>query len=115
VLIADDDALVRIVLRAALERSGYRVVAAENGAAAIKMAQSGSPDVVILDARMPGLSLDEILARVQPTPETGPPVLVLSGQLGAPRGGLGPRVGTLTKPVELRALLAELDRLLELG
>lgn len=115
VLIADDDALVRIVLRAALERYGFRVVSAESGSKALELLPATAPDLVILDARMPGLTLDETLERVQPSPNTGPPVLVLSGQLEPIPQAHGPRRGQLGKPVELATLLAEMDRLLEPG
>jgi DNA-binding response OmpR family regulator len=112
VLVADDDALVRIVLRAALERSGFRVLTAENGAGALTIAEDQHPDVVILDARMPGLTHEQVMARLQPLPDSGPPVLVLSGQLTLPAEPNRHRVGALSKPVELDTLLAELDRLL---
>lgn len=111
VLIADDDALVRIVLRAALERWGYRVVTAENGTDALLIAGEQRPDIVILDARMPGPTLEQIMTGLQPTPNEGPPILILSGQLPLPSGEPRTRVGALSKPVELDALLAELDRL----
>jgi DNA-binding NarL/FixJ family response regulator len=58
ILIADDHSVVRAGLRALLERQGnFRVVAeAATGEEAIERAKETSPDVAVLDIRMPGLS-----------------------------------------------------------
>jgi len=61
VVIADDDALARCVIKHALEAMGMTVLAeAEDGRAAVELALTYRPDVVVLDAVMPGL--DGILA-----------------------------------------------------
>lgn len=55
VLIIDDDpALLRLMSRA-FEQAGYATVAAENGAAGIRMADAHSPDLVVTDIVMPEL------------------------------------------------------------
>lgn len=54
ILIADDEPLIRMDLRQALEGLGYEVVAeARDGAEAIQMAGTSSPDLCILDVKMP--------------------------------------------------------------
>lgn len=54
VLIAEDEALTRTILRARLEKLGHKVVAeADNGATAVELARTTAPDVCILDIRMP--------------------------------------------------------------
>lgn len=54
ILIADDEALIRIGLRTMLEDAGHQVVGmATNGRAALELAQSAKPDLVILDIKMP--------------------------------------------------------------
>jgi response regulator NasT len=54
ILIADDEALIRIGLRTMLEEAGHQVVGmATNGRAALELAQSAKPDLVILDIKMP--------------------------------------------------------------
>ncbi|HZS24882.1 MAG TPA: response regulator [Gaiellaceae bacterium] len=60
VLIADDDPDIRMLVRLRLERSGYEVVAASDGAEALALAGEISPDVAILDVTMPGLSGTEV-------------------------------------------------------
>jgi CheY-like chemotaxis protein len=53
VLYVDDDAASRELCRRILEDEGYRVVLAEDGAEAIDVVETESPDVAILDIRMP--------------------------------------------------------------
>ena len=56
VLIVDDLAFIKIVLRDILEKSGFRVVGeASNGEQAITMYQDSRPDVVLMDITMPGM------------------------------------------------------------
>jgi len=56
VLIVDDLAFIKIVLRDILEKSGFRVVGeASNGAQAITMYQDARPDVVLMDITMPDM------------------------------------------------------------
>jgi two-component system chemotaxis response regulator CheY len=56
VLIVDDLAFIKIVLRDILEKSGFRVVGeASNGEEAITQYQNTRPDVVLMDITMPGM------------------------------------------------------------
>jgi AmiR/NasT family two-component response regulator len=56
ILIADDEALTRMGLRAMLQEMGHQVVAAAaNGTAALQLAGETRPDLAILDIKMPGL------------------------------------------------------------
>ncbi len=56
VLIVDDLAFIKIVLRDIVEKSGFRVVGeASNGEQAIAMYQDTRPDVVLMDITMPGM------------------------------------------------------------
>lgn len=57
VLIVDDDPLVQSEVRAHLEKLGYKVFSAEEGRAALKLAQSAKPDLIILDINFPPMKL----------------------------------------------------------
>jgi DNA-binding response OmpR family regulator len=63
VLIVEDDVTVAEVLIAYLSRAGYALDWAQNGADAAQLWQRRSPDVVILDIMLPGLSGLEVLRR----------------------------------------------------
>lgn len=67
VLCVDDDVFVREVTQAALERNGYAVVLASNGAEAIAALEStGNPiSLVLLDWTMPGISGADLVARLK--------------------------------------------------
>jgi response regulator NasT len=57
VLIAEDEALIRMDLREMLEEEGHEVVGeARDGAEAIELARAAAPDVVFMDINMPGVS-----------------------------------------------------------
>lgn len=106
-LVVDDDELVRAVLRSALERIGHDVTEAGTGEAAVGASELLAFDLVIVDARMPGLSLDETLHGIRAaSPDHSPGILVISG---APvDGGLleNHNAGYLAKPVDLRDFLS---------
>ncbi len=77
VLIADDEALHNLALKSQLESLGHRVVAtAKNGREAVAMARENSPDLAILDIRMPVLTGPE--AAQQITADRAIPIIILS-------------------------------------
>ncbi len=67
ILIADDDAVLRLDLRSMITALGHNVVGeADNGEAAVMMARNLKPDLIILDVMMPkmsGLQAAEVIAR----------------------------------------------------
>jgi len=66
VLIVDDLAFIKIVLREILEKAGFRVVGeASNGEQAIAMYQDKKPDVVLMDITMPGMDGLTALKRIR--------------------------------------------------
>ena len=77
ILIADDEANLRRVLGAQLQRDGYEVLLAEDGEEALRMVSEHHVDVVITDLKMPkldGLSLLKRLAKDEP----GLPVILIT-------------------------------------
>ncbi|MBQ8919319.1 MAG: response regulator [Acidaminococcaceae bacterium] len=77
VLIADDEALLRLDLREMLEEAGHTVVGeAENGKIALELAEKEKPDLVIMDVKMPvmdGLAAAKIIGE-----KNAAPVLLLT-------------------------------------
>jgi two-component system cell cycle response regulator DivK len=56
VLTIDDDPVIRSVLRAILEESGYEVIEAEDGGHGLSLARLHDPDLILMDINMPTLS-----------------------------------------------------------
>ncbi|MDR5682757.1 MAG: response regulator [Armatimonadota bacterium] len=77
IVIADDEALIRMGLRAMLEDKGYRVVGeASDGARAVELVRRLRPDLVFLDVKMPEMDGIAAAARIQQTQPT--PVVLLT-------------------------------------
>jgi CheY-like chemotaxis protein len=71
ILIVDDDPSTRFVVRLILEREGYKVVEAGNGAAALDMIRPDPlPDIVMTDLMMPVMTGVELIRRLRSEPRT---------------------------------------------
>jgi signal transduction histidine kinase len=113
VVLADDTADIRSLMRTLLEREGFEVVGeAGDGLEAIETAARTQPDLILLDLAMPALDGLEALPRIRAeAPRTK--VVVLSGfqaaQIGdeARQGGAHAYIEKGTGPVELIATLRE--------
>jgi DNA-binding response OmpR family regulator len=111
VLIADDDTLVRTVLRIALTQAGYDVTEARNAIEAVAFARSHKPDLVVLDINMPGGLVGDTLSAVR-ADDPDLPVLLLSGESGLPAELTGASVEFARKPISLDELLTRVSTLL---
>ena len=65
ILVADDDRDIRELVVFKLEQSGYGVIEAEDGAAALEAARLHRPDLCVLDVMMPGLSGVEVIRELR--------------------------------------------------
>lgn len=65
ILIVDDDPDIRDILKLTLAEEDYEIIEAENGEAALKAAQSKSPDLIIMDYKMPYLDGREACRRLK--------------------------------------------------
>jgi CheY-like chemotaxis protein len=70
ILIADDEAHLRLLVRKTLAEDGTRVLEAPDGRGALEATRKERPDLVILDAMMPGLTGFEVLAALRADPDT---------------------------------------------
>ena len=80
VLIVDDVPDNLLVLHDALDESGYTVLLATSGEAALQRARQALPDIVLLDAMMPGMDGFEVARRLKAAPETAHiPIIFMTG------------------------------------
>jgi two-component system, response regulator PdtaR len=102
VVLAEDEALIRLDLKEMLEEEGYEVVGeAGDGEAAVRQARDLRPDLVVLDIKMPGL--DGLSAAERITEERIAPVLILTafGQKElVERAAQAGAMGYLVKPFQ---------------
>ena len=112
VLIVDDVPDNLSVLHDALDESGYTVLVATNGEAAIQRAAQALPDIVLLDAVMPGLDGFEVARRLKARPDTAHiPIVFMTGLTDTEHvvqafqaGG----VDYVTKPIRAKEVLARM-------
>jgi signal transduction histidine kinase/AmiR/NasT family two-component response regulator len=114
VLVAEDDRINQMVIRAMLERVGHRVIIAENGREALRMAGQERFDVVLMDVMMPVLDGLETTRRLRASPNNGHlPILALTADPGDDNRRACTAAGMdafIAKPVRLPQLEAELQR-----
>ncbi|MBI4574955.1 MAG: sigma-54-dependent Fis family transcriptional regulator [Planctomycetes bacterium] len=109
VLVVDDDPQVRRVLGAALGEAGYAAIEAHDGREAFDRLGDGlSPDLIILDVKMPGMEGTEVLRRLR-TNYASIPVVMLTGIAGIHLAVECMKNGAQdfqTKPFEVKELVA---------
>jgi len=112
VLIVDDVPDNLAVLHDALDESGYTVLVATHGEAALQRAAQALPDIVLLDAMMPGMDGFEVARRLKATPATAHiPIIFMTGlteteHLVAALEAGG--VDYVTKPIKPREVMARM-------
>jgi DNA-binding response OmpR family regulator len=107
VLVVDDDAQIRNLLRLYLERGGHRVAEAADGHEALERARSAKPDLVLLDVMLPGVDGLEICRRIREVADT--PIMLLTARSGDADKVLGLDLGAddyVVKPFSPRELMA---------
>jgi CheY-like chemotaxis protein len=117
ILVAEDNAVNRELVRELLETHGYSVFEASNGQEALHMIAESTPDLLLLDLGMPVLDGFGVIRQVRDNPVWATlPVLALTAY--AMQGDRDRIIssgfdGYLSKPINSGALLEELTRLLE--
>ncbi|MCL2130522.1 MAG: sigma-54 dependent transcriptional regulator [Treponema sp.] len=102
-LVADDEKNIREGLAAGLDIEGFDVDTAADGNEAIKRFLKGDVDLVITDLKMPGLSGEELLKKIQ-AESPGTPVIILTGHGTVESAVEAMRLGAwdfLTKPINI--------------
>lgn len=109
VLIVDDDRAHLLALSRLLQANGYKAVTADDGEEALVLFEEHAPDVVLLDAVMPGLDGLEVCTRLRALPEgdTVPIVILtsLEDEASIDRYFAGGATDYIIKPIRLKLLL----------
>ncbi len=116
VLVIDDDLLILRMYSSILREQGYEVLAAAGGEQGLLSAREDSPDIVILDVRMPGLDGYETTRRLKSHPDTRAiPIILVTGLDDPASKVAGLEAGAdefLPKPVERAELLVRIRTML---
>ncbi len=115
VLVVDDDERLREFIRVNLEMDGFTVREASNAAEGLAALEEESPDLILLDVMMPGMSGWDMLQRVQEQHGVGTiPVIMFSGQVDVPADQAAERGAQvfLGKPVDPQQLIEATKRLI---
>ncbi|OQB21828.1 MAG: Transcriptional regulatory protein AfsQ1 [candidate division BRC1 bacterium ADurb.Bin183] len=112
ILIIDDDEEMLLLLNEILNKFNYDVIAISNGEDAINVIRSKSPDLVITDIMMPGITGGEIYREIRK--EMGPefPIIVSSATSIRMKTAPDPFLEYCPKPVDPATLIKSIEHLL---
>lgn len=114
VLLAEDERKLRELVRSYLERAGFTVVTTESGAEALSLANSVSPDLLILDLGLPDVSGETVATELRAA-GAGPPILMLTARSSEEDRVRGLELGAddyVTKPFSPRELVLRVQAIL---
>ena len=116
ILIVDDEASIRELLKFNLQKEGYTVLEAEEGTNGLLIAKSEKPDLVVLDLMLPGMDGLEICRTLKSQHNTaGIPIIMLTAKNEEIDKIIGLELGAddyLTKPFSPRELVARIKAVL---
>ncbi|MFM8876680.1 MAG: response regulator transcription factor [Anaerolineae bacterium] len=113
ILVADDKANIRNLVRDYLEAENFRVVIAANGREALYAARAEKPDLILLDIMMPEMSGYDFIKAYRKESET--PIILLTAKLDETDKVLGLELGAddyVTKPFGMKELTARIHAVL---
>ncbi|PYK65716.1 MAG: two-component system response regulator [Verrucomicrobia bacterium] len=117
ILLVEDNEMNRDMLSRRLERRGYQVVIAEDGATGVTKAKSEAPDLILMDMSLPVMDGWEATRQIKAVPETQHiPIIALTAHAMAGDEEKALAAGCNdyeTKPVDLPKLLTKIDALLQ--
>jgi DNA-binding NtrC family response regulator len=114
-LVVDDDESLRRITELQLEEAGYDVITAANGEEALERMESESPELVITDWRMPGLSGLDLLKKIrESSPQTTVLMITAFGTVQTAVEAM--KAGAydyITKPIDYEELVLVVNRAME--
>src|SRR6266702_2838863 len=119
VLVADDSITIQKVIGIIFGGDEYSLTVVDNGKAAIEKAREINPDILLIDALMPGMSGYEVAEAVRSTPSlAAKPILILTGSFEPFDEEKAKKSGAddfISKPFESQQIITKVKELLELG
>ena len=113
VLVVDDEADIRYIIRQHLERLGHEVVEAQSGLEAIEKVRALRPDLITLDVMMPDMDGFDVMAVLKEREGTRTiPVIFLSVVQDEAKGFRLGATDYITKPIDPDRLLRAIERIL---
>lgn len=116
ILVVDDQKTLRLVLHKAMEKQGYQIIEACNGQHCLDICDKFTPDMILLDAMMPGMNGFECCTKLQTLMgEDCPPILmitVLDDQESVERAFQVGASDYITKPIDWDVLARRVHRLI---
>jgi two-component system phosphate regulon response regulator PhoB len=113
ILVVDDDEESRALVRVALEREGFSVLEAGDGAEALEVVTKETPDLVVLDVNLPTMGGFDVLSRLRLVHSV--PVIMVTGRDGETDRVLGLELGAddyVVKPFAARELTSRVRAIL---
>ena len=113
ILLVDDDALIRLMLRDFLTEAGFLVHLGREGQHALHLLEKiDPPDLILLDYKMPVMDGKQFLAQLRSNPRLQTiPVVILSAATREWSGAHLEVEDVLSKPVDLEVLLETVNRI----
>lgn len=119
VLVADDSITIQKVLGIIFGSDEYSLTVVDNGKAAVDKAREINPDILLIDALMPGMTGYEVAEMVRSTPSlVAKPILILTGSFEPFDEEKAKKCGAddfIAKPFESQQIITKVKELLELG
>lgn len=119
ILLADDSITIQKVIGIIFGGEEYSLTVVDNGKAALEKAREAAPDVLLIDAIMPGMSGYEVCEAIRATPELGEkPLLLLTGSFEPFDEVKARSCGAddfLAKPFESQQIIAKVREMYQLG
>ena len=116
ILLADDEANLRLLVHTTLDDPAYRILEAADGTAALALARQEHPDLLVLDWMMPGLTGPEVAQALRQDIETAHiPIIMLTAKGQERDKEQGRTLGTyayLVKPFSPLELLERVQEVL---
>jgi len=112
ILVVDDEADIRVVLRTMLVRAGHDVLECDRGEPALALVRAERPELVLLDVQLPDVDGLAVLGALRADPETNVPVMLVSAfatDAHIARGLEEGAVDYVVKPFRRDDLLARID------